>query len=575
MENKKFKSKPEWKKLINKNLTPEEFQELCKDLAKRNGFYNVNYRGGGSDGGRDLEGEFRFPIGKKEKQEKCWFQSKKQNAGVNFKQISTEIVNAQNEGIRRYIIMSNSDTTPSCKDSIEKWNEKEKCQIEDWTGSDFIDLLWAEPDLCKVYFHDEEIPPLIDTLTPKRAIELSEGLGNRFGIEIRINKKDINLNNPIEIGEAVKQALLKLECDINLKALIYEKCSMFFFSIGQNDDAILFLNKSLDITPTNINALLTKGYILEKIDALNESNKVYEEIFETDENNVLALNNKAYNLLRQGELKPALELINHALELNPKLIIAIKNKIQILKALKQNDTALKFLSDNEDSFEKSVDLINEKVDLCIQKLDLKKAFQLNEKILKEDSHNLGALNNQGVIYEHNARYQFPTKYFPLALQSFEKVLERDENYTLGWSNKVAVLTNRKDLSEAEKNIDIAYSRFPRSPDVLNQKGVLLLREKEPKKAMKYFDSALKIHYQGRYLLNRAEARFEIYHNEEALIDLDRLLEYEPENSRAWYLKGKCLEKLRRAFSKQALDKSEKFKEKPISLLEKEKQKNEN
>jgi len=177
---------------------------------------------------------------------------------------------------------------------------------------------------------------------------------------------------------------------------------MFFFSIGQNEDAIAFLNRSLDITPKNVDALLTKGYILERIDKLEESNETYDELLEIDKNNFLALNNKSFNFLREGKLNEALELIEKSLEINPKLIIAIKNKIKILKGLKQSQIALDFLSQNEDAFEKSIDLMNEKVDLCIEMIDLKQAFKLNEEILKREPKNITALNiMQNINFQKN------------------------------------------------------------------------------------------------------------------------------------------------------------------------------
>lgn len=564
---KKYKPKDEWKKLIL-NLSDQEYQDLCFDILNRNNFQNVKPRGKGGDGGRDIEAELVQKIGKETITQKFWFQCKRYGTTpLNYKAFSTEVVKAQNDGVDRFVVMSNKDMTSDAKTDITNWNKSNKCQISDWTGTLFIDLLWELPNVCKTHFPDEDVPPLVDVNQPKEVIPLSKNLGNRFGIEINIQAKEINLNNPIEVGKAVKDALLNLKIDINLKSLIYEKCSMFFFSIGQNDDAIAFLNRSLDITPKNTNALLTKGNILEKIDELDDSNEVYDELLEIDRNNVLALNNKAFNFLRQGKLDDALELIEKALEVNPKLVIAIKNKIKILKGLKQIQIALNFLSKNEDAFEKSIELMNEKVDLCIELINLKQAFDLNEKILDKDPDNITALNNKGVIYEHNSKHQFPDKYVPLALECFEKVIKTDENFPLGWSNKTVVLMNSSKLFDAEKVIELAYSKFPYSPDVLNKKGVLLLNKKQPKKALKYFNSALKKYYKGEYLFNRALSQYDLRQYPKSIEDLNQLLKHEPENSPAWGLKGTCLRKLRKPLWQQAFSNARRFKKIPISLLE--------
>lgn len=563
----KYKSKDEWKILIQNTLTPKQFQDLCEDLIKKNGFINVEQMGSGGDGGRDIEADFQYQIGNDVKIDKCWFQCKRYKSGINYNHFNTELSKANTQGIKRYFIVSNMDMTNPCRQDIKNWNDKERCEAINWTGNKFLDVLWGEPDIAKVYFPDENIPPLSTPKEPKEIITLSQDVGNRFGIEIKLDTKDVNLDNPKEVGDALKNTLIKLKGDVNLKALIYEKCSLFFFSIGQHEDAIAFINRSLDITPKNTNALLTKGFILEKIDELEESNDVYDELLDIEPENTLALNNKAYNLLRQGRLEDALNCIEQALERSPKLIIAIKNKIKILKALKQSSIALDFLSENEDAFEKSTDLMNEKVDLCIELIDLRTAFNLNEDILRKEPSNVTALNNKGVIYEHNAKHQCPEKYIPLALECFEKVIEKDENFPLGWSNKTVVLMNTSKLFDAEKIIEQAYAMFPNSPDVLNKKGVLMLNKGEPKKALKYFNSALKKNYKGEFLFNRAHAQLLLKQYPKSLEDLERLLHNEPENSFAWEMKGDCLKKLRKPLWQKAYQNAKDFEKKPISLLE--------
>lgn len=570
-EEKKFKSKDEWKELINK-LSPKEFQDLCFDILNNNNFSNVKPRGDGGDGGRDLEGESTYPFGKEKVTNKCWFQCKRYGAGtaLNFNSFSTDAQKAEDQGIDKFVIISNKDLSSGGKTDIENWNKKHKCQISDWTGTLFLNMLFELPNVCRAYFSDDEVPPVVNIKNPESAIELSSDLGKRYGVNVEISiPKSVNLSNPVEVAGVLKGALLKMQnVDINIKSLVYEKMSMLFFSLGQTDDAIAFLNKSLDITPKNVSALLNKGYILEKVDQIDDSNSVYDDLFEIDEKNVPALNNKAFNLLRQGKLEEALELVNRALELNPKLIIAIKNKINILKGLKRTDDASEFLSKNEDVFEKSTDLMLEKVDLSIENLDLKEAFRINEEILSKEPENLQALNNRGVIYERNSHYQYLQKYLPLAFGAFEKLIHTNKDYALGWSNKAVVLMNSGKITEAEAILDVAYSMFSNSPDVLNKKGVLLLlHQKRARQAIKYFDSALKKQYRGEYLLNRAKASFKISQYENALHDLETLLNYEKENSEAWGLKGACLKKLRKPFWEQAFQNAEKFKKNPISLLE--------
>ena len=80
MKPKKYKTRDEWKKLINE-LTANGFQDLCYDIIKNNGFVNPQFRGKGGDGGRDIKAELVYEVVKEQKREECWFQAKKTREG--------------------------------------------------------------------------------------------------------------------------------------------------------------------------------------------------------------------------------------------------------------------------------------------------------------------------------------------------------------------------------------------------------------------------------------------------------------------------------------------------------------
>ncbi len=569
MKQKEIKKREEWKKLLNE-LSPDDFQNLCYDIIKRNNFINPITRGKGGDGGRDLEAEFIVKIAKEEKREKCWFQCKRQKAGVNFKQFSTEVQKAQDQGIKRFFILSNSDSTPDCKDDMDNWNKKNRCEINDWTGTKFLDLLFEIPDICKAYFPDEEVPPLIDIKKPETAIQQSTDLGKRFGIQFQFNTtKTINLNNPHEVAEELKNALINMkDTEINLKALVYSKMSMFFFALQKEDDALMFLDKSLEITPKNTEALLNKGFILERIDKVDESTVCYDAVLEIDAKHKFALNNKAHNLNRQGEPEEALPYVEKALEVDPIFIVAIQTKTEILKALDRSEEALKFLDEKEEHVNKSAVLQSLKVDVYIELIDLKNAFKLNEELLKKEPDNVNSINNKGVIYEKNSKYQNTEKYLNLALECFEKTIEKDKNFSLGWSNKTVVFLNSGNIQTAEEIIDLAYTFFPKNAYVLNKKGVVLLAKKKPKEALNYFDKALRLWRKEEFLLDRARAFLDTHQWNKAIEDADAVIRFNEKNSDAWRIKAAAIKPLHEpSKAKLFLKKAEKYQKKPISLLE--------
>ncbi len=567
----KSKTKTKWKELIRNSLNPEEFQDLCGDIINSTGeFKNIQFRGRGGDGGRDFEAGYIYTVAKENITEKCWFQCKRQKEGVNFKQLSTEILKAENQNVTKFFIMSNADTTATCKDDIKNWNNKQKCQVFDWSGTKFIELLGYAPNVCNGYFPDEEVPFVSDIKNPREILKKSSDLGKRFGIELsfKFNKK-IDLNNPSDVANVLKDALLKLQdIDINLKALIYQKISMFFFSVEKTEDALMFLNKSLEISPKNVEALLNKGSILEKINDVEESNKCYDIILDIDSNNKFALNNKAHNLRRGGQYNEALVLVNKVLDADPKFIVAILTKVETLKGQKKLKEALIYLEEKKTFLEKSVNLQEQKVLIYIEMLDFKKAYEINEEILKTNPDNVNAINNKGVIFENNAKFQNPEKYLSLAFECFEKAIKSDNNSPIYWSNKAAIFINRQQIDEAEKIINISYNNFPKNAHVLNKKGVLLRIKGKERQALKYFDKALNLLYNEPFLLDYAKTQLLLKQWKNAINNAEKVLRFNSKNSTAWAIKGEALRHLREhTKSKMCFKNAEKFEEKPISLLE--------
>lgn len=568
MDQNKPKTREEWKKLLLE-ISPEKFEELCYDILRNNRFQNLKPLGKGGDGGRDIEGELIQHIAKETITQKFWFQCKRYDeTPLNYRAFASEAQKAHNANVDRYVVMSNKDMTSDAKDEIKKENTRNKCQISDWTGTIFIDLLWECPNVCKTYFPDEEVPLLVDKNNPKTLIQQYHSLGERFDLTLPVNQ-EIDLNNPNEVADVIKEELINLKIsDINLKASIYEKVSMFFFSLERVEDALMFLNQSLDITPRNENALLNKGYILEKTNQIDDSTACYDEILSINPGNKIALNNKAHNLLRKGELEGALKFSEESLKIDPELIVAIHTKTDILNTFGRSDEALNFLDSKSHALRNSKALQGLKVRLYIALIDLKAAHKLNQEILKQSPNDLGAINTQGVIYGKNAEYQHKEKYLNLAFDCFEQEITANEKFSSGWSNKTLVLLNAGQIEQAEKIIYAAYTRFPKNSYVLGNMGHLFLAKNNPKEALKYFDKALRFDYQEKLLINRAKAYIGLRQWSEAISDADRVLKINPKSSDAFFVKAKAIRHLHQPERAKLFEKkAEECQKKPISLLE--------
>ena len=103
---------------------------------------------------------------------------------------------------------------------------------------------------------------------------------------------------------------------------------------------------------------------------------------------------------------------------------------------------------------------------------------------------------------------------------------------------------------------------------MDEKGGLLLAQKKPKKALKYFEMALHLFYNENFLLHLARAQSKLKQWSKAKEACERLLRYNPEKSEAWAIKGEALKHLHQiSLSRTCSKNAEKFVEKPKSLLE--------
>lgn len=63
-------------------ITPKEFENLCYDLLVKYNYYNLIWREGGADSGRDIEAKHRYISMLKQKDTVWFFECKHYSSGV-------------------------------------------------------------------------------------------------------------------------------------------------------------------------------------------------------------------------------------------------------------------------------------------------------------------------------------------------------------------------------------------------------------------------------------------------------------------------------------------------------------
>ena len=156
----------------------------------------------------------------------------------------------------------------------------------------------------------------------------------------------------------------------------------------------------------------------------------------------------------------------------------------------------------------------------------------------------------------------------LAIEQFEKSIIMDENNPVFWSNKIHYFIEKDSLVDAENLVDSIIERFPKDSDLLEEKGLILLKKGNPKEALKFFNKSLDYNFSILTLIYKANAQLDLRKNKEAKETAEWILNHDPKDSYAWLIKGDALKRLHQiALARRCFKKAEEYEKVPRSLLE--------
>jgi tetratricopeptide (TPR) repeat protein len=110
-----------------------------------------------------------------------------------------------------------------------------------------------------------------------------------------------------------------------LKAQTLAQEAALTFNFSLCEQAILYVDKALDIDASSVDALTTKGYIFEIQNNLSEAHKYYDLALVSNPKFFPALNQKGHTYLLQGDIKNAEKYYKEALTIKPEYEKALLN----------------------------------------------------------------------------------------------------------------------------------------------------------------------------------------------------------------------------------------------------------
>ena len=271
------------------------------------------------------------------------------------------------------------------------------------------------------------------------------------------------------------------------------KCEYYFYLGLVSEDykeKLKYYNKAITANPDYADAYINRGLVKNELKDYDGSIEDYDRAIELDPRCSLAYNNRGYTKHKKGDYEGALKDYNKAILLNPKLNIALDNKAKLLDEV--------CLEDDEEFSAKFY------LSLGIQ--------EINKGNLLE------GIKNIDESLKHNDKSEIAYFYKAAAYHNLNNIDLAYENYT-------------KAIELNKKMVDAYYNR-----------GQLILKD-NPKQALDDFVEAVVLDpkFIDAYFAIAAVQK-NLGHYEDAIKNLDKILELEPMAVNAKALKKLILTK---------------------------------
>nr|WP_320190965.1 tetratricopeptide repeat-containing glycosyltransferase family protein [uncultured Desulfobacter sp.] len=112
------------------------------------------------------------------------------------------------------------------------------------------------------------------------------------------------------------------------------------YNAGNNDAAIAYLKKAIELMPSNAGCFNNMGNVFQKQEKYQESLKWYEMAVRINPGHKMAHNNIAVAYINLGNLDKALASVERSLALDPDCAETYNNRCEIFRAMGDNDNAL-------------------------------------------------------------------------------------------------------------------------------------------------------------------------------------------------------------------------------------------
>jgi len=254
----------------------------------------------------------------------------------------------------------------------------------------------------------------------------------------------------LDEAERVLKQVLKVQPK-NADALCF--LSIVFAYRKDFQQALTYINKSLENQPNNTNTYANKGNILKELGEIFDAKACYEKAIQLDSRNPEAYNNLGNIEQELGNYQKSIGCYNKAIDLQRNYAEAYSNKGNALQKIGSYQDAL-------DCYDKAISLKPGYIDAWLNKgfalskmKRVKEALDNCDKAIKLNALYPLAWTDKGVILSEAGLHQE-------AIHCYNKAIEIDQNFLEAWANKGSTLNELKILEDSILCFQRAYSLNP-------------------------------------------------------------------------------------------------------------------
>ena len=262
--------------------------------------------------------------------------------------------------------------------------------------------------------------------------------------------------------EVIKKLKLALELGIENYSLdkVYLYLGFAYKDIGENEIAIEYLEKGLEINPKNSKVVTKLGSLYDILGKQEEAYKLYYESLKLMPENSILYNNVGVYYHKKGNHLKALEYFDVALRFNSALVVAYSNKARSLAYIGNYEEANRFakiakLRDYEDYNQLMTEIQDIKIDNPAIYLDRNKyiefVIQISENNIELISTIFNIIDTPLDFFKQN-EIELETKLYT----SFEIVNSLHIYYLIEYLknlNKVLIFDNSENCKSILKNLE--------------------------------------------------------------------------------------------------------------------------